>query len=77
MAEARTARDEPSGSVPPGPLDVWLHRALRRRFDAVLREPLPPDLLRLLGGPGHPQPCAEAGAERHAPAAGPVVRACA
>jgi hypothetical protein len=34
--------------APDHPLDLWLRRGLRRLHSAVLAEPIPPDLLRLV-----------------------------
>jgi hypothetical protein len=34
---------------PADPLDAWLCRGLQRRFGAVAGEPVPEDLLRLIG----------------------------
>ena len=50
-----------AGAGAPDPLDLWLRRGLRRLHSAVLAEPIPPELLRLVeDGPG--QPARRAGA---------------
>jgi len=35
-------------SVPDAAFDIWLRRGLHRMFDDVAREPIPPELLRLI-----------------------------
>jgi len=35
------------GATPPDPFDLWLKASVHRRFDAVLAERVPEDLLRL------------------------------
>ena len=37
-----------AGAAAPDPLDLWLRRGLRRSHSAVLAEPIPPELLRLV-----------------------------
>jgi len=45
----------------PEPLDLWLARQLRAQNDAVLRERVPDELLRLIvPSPGPARPAAEA-----------------
>lgn len=41
---ARTAK----ATVPDAAFDVWLRRGLHQIFDDVAREPIPPELLRLI-----------------------------
>ena len=35
-------------SVPDAAFDIWLRRGLHQMFDDVAREPIPPELLRLI-----------------------------
>jgi hypothetical protein len=35
-------------SVPDAAFDIWLRRGLHRMFDDVAKEPIPPELLRLI-----------------------------
>lgn len=44
---ARRTR-EPKSSVSDAAFDIWLRRGLHRMFDDVAREPIPPELLRLI-----------------------------
>ncbi|NMJ43523.1 hypothetical protein GWK16_19915 [Roseomonas sp. JC162] len=45
----RTRRTrEPKSSVSDAAFDIWLRRGLHRMFDDVAREPIPPELLRLI-----------------------------
>lgn len=39
---------EAKASVPDAAFDVWLRRGLHKMFDDVAREPIPPELLRLI-----------------------------
>ena len=62
-----------AGAGAPDHLDLWLRRGLRRLHSAVLAEPIPPELLRLVeGGPeraarraGEPPSPAEPGSGFH------------
>ena len=50
-----------AGAAAPDPLDLWLRRGLRRSHSALLAEPIPPELLRIVeDGPGQPARRAEA-----------------
>lgn len=44
---AKTGRG-PKASVPNAAFDIWLRRGLHQIFDDVAREPIPPELLRLI-----------------------------
>lgn len=44
MRRAREAKP----SVPDAAFDIWLRRGLHKMFDDVAREPIPPELLRLI-----------------------------
>lgn len=44
---ARGTRDA-KAAVPDAAFDLWLRRGLHRLFDDVAREPVPPELLRLI-----------------------------
>ncbi len=46
-SRARRPR-EAKPSVPDAAFDIWLRRGLHRMFDDVAREPIPPELLRLI-----------------------------
>jgi hypothetical protein len=50
--ESRLSEVPPQGPAPvsrtEGAFDLWLQRELHRLFDGVAREPIPPELLRLI-----------------------------
>ena len=50
-ANARTGAARGRGAkkaVPDAAFDIWLRRGLHQMFDDVAREPIPPELLRLI-----------------------------
>lgn len=46
MATGRGRRQKKS--VPDAAFDIWLRRGLHQMFDDVAREPIPPELLKLI-----------------------------
>lgn len=49
MSNSRdSALPQPSQSEPPASFDDWLDRRLKVLYDAVVKEPLPPEILELL-----------------------------
>lgn len=41
-------RRDAKSAVPDAAFDIWLRRGLHQMFDDVAREPIPPELLRLI-----------------------------